>query len=237
MNLILRTLAGSLLCLLATLPVCCWANEIGSSIDASRITLEGTGVDDFVPPGWTIEEQASGDLNKDSLPDIALKLIEDKPVKDKDEENLENRRRVLIILFKDNSGKFSRVAVADRLLQGTCDGGAFHMFCTAPANVKIEDGILIVNQDRGSRNVVETTFRFRYDAAEKRFVLIGLDRKNRDRLNGGISAKSTNFLTGEQIIERSRFSERKGDYVRKSTVKKRVPKETLFIEQVDHEKY
>ena len=238
MSSVLRTFACSLLlCLLAALPFCCWADEAESSIDTSRIPVAGTGVNDFVPPGWIIEEQVSGDLNKDSFTDIALKLIEDKPVKDKDDENLECRRRVLIILFKDNHGKFSRVAVAERLLQGTGDGGAFYAFVPAPANVKIEKGILVVNQDHGSRNVIENTFRFKFDASSKRFVLIGLDQKDRDRLTGVIIAKSTNFLTGERIIQRSRFIPTKSGYVRESTLKKRIPKETLFIEQVVHENY
>lgn len=239
MNPVLRTFARSLpiLFLLAALPVCCWADEAGPSIDTSRIPVKGKGVNDFVPPGWLIEEQVSGDLNGDSLPDIALKLIEGKPEKDKDDAHLECRRRVLIILFKEKGGMFSRVAMAERLLQGTCDGGAFHALGSAPANVKIVKGILIVNQDHGSRNVIENTFRFKYDASGKRFVLIGLDQKDRDRLTGVMIAKSTNFLTRERIVQRSRFSPGKSVYVTESTLKKRVPKETLFIEQVVHENY
>lgn len=236
-DLVFRFLATVLSCLFVTLPIWSSAHESGAPIDTSQIPLEGNNANDFVPPGWVIEEQVVGDLNKDSIPDIALKLIEGKTVKDKDDEDRECRERVLIILFKDNHGTFSRVAVAERLLQGTCDGGAFYSFVPAPANVKIEKGILIVNQDHGSRNVFENTFRFRYDASVKRFVLIGLDQKDRDRLTGVTISRSTNFLTGEQILQRSRFSEGKGREVTESSAKHRVPRQKVFVEQVDHEKY
>jgi hypothetical protein len=229
-------LATVLSCLFVTLPIWSMAHESGAPIDTSQIPLEGNSANDFVPPGWVIEGQVSGDLNKDSLADVALKLIEDKPAQDG--ENLPlNRRRLLLVLFKGKDGKFSRVAVADRLLQDTCDGGAFHAFCTGPANVRIQNGILIVNQDHGSRNVIEDTFRFRYEALDKRFVLIGLDKVDSDRLTGVTISRSTNFLTGEQILQRSRFSESKGRNFTESSVKQRVPRQKVFIEQVDHEKY
>jgi hypothetical protein len=232
---ILRALTRILFCLFVTLPVWSLAHEGGSPIDTSLVPLEGKSVNDFVPPGWALEEQMSGDLNKDSLVDVALKLIEDKPVKDT--ENPENRRRVLVILFKSKDGKLSRVAVTDKLLQCTRCGGAFYGIMDAPANVRIEKGALIVSQDHGSRNVIESTFRFRYDITAKRFVLIGLDINDRDRLTGVSVAKSSNFLTGVQIIKRLRVSERKGGDVTESTVKKRVPRQKVFIEQVDYEKY
>jgi hypothetical protein len=228
-------LASTLLCLFVTLPIWSWAGEGGSPIDASRIPAEGNSVNDFVPLGWVLEEQVSGDLNKDSLPDVALKLIEDKPAKDT--ETPENRRRALILLLKDKDGKFSRIAVAAKLLQSTCDGGVIHAFCSAPANVSIKNGVLLVNQDHGSRNVVETTFRFRHEPSDRRFVLIGLDKEDRDRLTGITVSKSTNFMTGMQITQRLRFNESTGENVTESTVKKKVPRKKVFIEDVDHEKY
>src|SRR5260370_1132511 len=102
-------------------------NPVGSSafghpqddrvrIDKSRIPAAGDSVNSFVPPGWKIEEKVSGDLNGDALPDFALKLVEDKPARDKDGAPIE-RQRALVILLANKDGKLSRAAVTDTLLQ------------------------------------------------------------------------------------------------------------------------
>jgi hypothetical protein len=234
-DIIFLAVAVLLLCFLTTLPIWSLAHEGSSPVDTSQMPVEGNSVNDFVPPGWAIEEQVSGDLNKDSLPDVALKLIEDKSVIDR--ETPDNRRRALIILFKEKDARFRRVAFAAKLLQSTCDGGAFHAFCSAPAHVTIQNGVLIVTQDFGSRKVVETTFRLRYEPSDMKFVLIGLDKADRDRLTGTSISKSTNFLTGMQITRHSRFSKRKGRNATESTVEKKVPQQTIFIEDVDRERY
>ena len=56
-------------------------------IDQSLILAEAENVNSFIPKGWKIEEQVTGDLNGDSLPDYALKLVEDKPAKKGDVAN------------------------------------------------------------------------------------------------------------------------------------------------------
>jgi len=45
-------------------------------IDRARIPAEAEKVEQFVPDGWKVEEQLTGDLNGDSLPDYVLKLVE-----------------------------------------------------------------------------------------------------------------------------------------------------------------
>ena len=89
-----------------------------------------------------------------------------------------------------------------------------------------------MNQDRGSRTVTESTFRFRYRAAARRFALVGLDAIERDRATGAVLAKSTNFLTGIVITERRRYSEARGGEVTLSSEKAQVAKEKRFIEDV-----
>ena len=229
-----RRLLVAFLCLLCMVFVVrSFAQEGGQFIDKSRIPAEGNSVKDFIPPGWIIEDQVVGDLNNDSLPDLALKLIQDKASKEKDEP--EDRRRALVILFRSKDGRFFLAAVADRLLQCTRCGGAFYGFVEAPANVKIEKGVLIVIQDHGSRNVIEDTYRFRYEEKLKRFVLIGADLVNEDRLTGITVTESTNFLTGTKIVERSAYNKRLGKNITASTMRKKVPKKTVFIEQLDFE--
>jgi len=210
--------------------VCCvasFAQEDRPVIDKSKIPVEGKSVSDFMPPGWKLEEQVTGDLNGDSVPDYALKLVEDKPAKNSDDIPNE-RQRALVILFKDQDGQLSRAAVADKLLQCTSCGGAFYMSVEAPANVKIEKGVIIVEQDHGSREVTDTTYRFRYEPASKKFGLIGFDINSNDRATGETVTESTNYLTGVRVVSRG-----KGNRVTPS--RKIVSKEKIYIEDADSE--
>ena len=95
------------------------------------------------------------------------------------------------------------------------------MYGEAPANVKIEGNVIVVEQDHGSREVSDVTFRFRYDTASQRFMLIGFDYSERDRATAKSSSESTNYLTG----------------VRKTNGKaSTVPKTKVFMDDVDYEK-
>ncbi len=212
-----------------------FAQEDRAVVDKSRIPLEAIAVKDFVPPGWAVEEQLSGDLNDDSKPDLVLKLIEEKPPDGGDGAG--DRQRALIILFRDQDGKLRRAAVADKLLQCASCGGAFYGTVEAPANVKIDSGVLIVSQDHGSRNVTEQTFRFRYEPGAKKFILIGLDVTDNDRATGVVVEESTNFITGRKSVTRSQYDKRLDKHVIRSTSRRRVARGHITIEEVDYEKY
>ena len=54
------------------------------------------------------------------------------------------------------------------------------------AEVKIEKGVIVVTQDHGSRDLTNTTYRFRYDSESQKFMLIGFDFSDADRLTGGV---------------------------------------------------
>ena len=197
-------------------------------IDQSLILAEAENVNSFIPKGWKIEEQVTGDLNGDSLPDYALKLVEDKPAKKDDVAN--DRERALVIVMNDKSGKLSCAAVTDKLLQCTTCGGAFYGVMDAPASVKIEKGILIVDQDHGSREVTRLTYRFRYEPDTKKFLLIGFDLVSNDRLTGMVVTESTNYLTWVRIVTR-------GKGKKDTTSRTQIPKNKIYLEQVDNEEF
>ncbi|MDT5060820.1 MAG: hypothetical protein QOH63_1279 [Acidobacteriota bacterium] len=210
-------------------PVLSFPQEDRASIDKSRIPMEGNSVNDFVPPGWKLEEQVAGDLNGDSSPDYALKLVEDKPAKNADDTASE-RQRALVIVLKNKAGKLSRAGVADKLLQCTTCGGAFYGVMEAPANVKIEKGVLTVEQDHGSREMTDLTYRFRYEPGSNRFALIGFDITSHDRLTTEVVSESTNYLTGVRVIFRGKGKSDKSS-------RKIVPTKKIYIEQVDDEAF
>jgi len=198
-------------------------------IEKSRIPAEAGSIQTFVPAGWKIEEQVTGDLNGDSVPDYAVKLVEDKPAKDSDDVATE-RQRALVIVVQQQGGKLSRAAVADRLLQCTRCGGSFYGVSESPANVKIEKGVIVVDQDHGSRNLTNTYYRFRYDPGSRQFVLIGFDYADADRATAQVVSESINYLTGVRTVFRS-----KGNRDVKSSSK--IPVKKISIEQVDSEKF
>ena len=210
-----------------TLPAWCLAQDGRVLIDKSLIPAEAGDVSKFVPPGWKIEEQVKGDLNGDARSDFVLKLIEDKPARGKDDVSIE-RQRALVILFQKENDKLARAAVADRLLQCTTCGGILYGDA-APANVTIEKGVIVVEQDHGSRWTADQTFRFRYEPDSGKFLLIGFDYISNDRLQRNTVTESTNYLTGLRIVTRLTRREAKS--------RTQIPKSKIYLEDIDNEKF
>lgn len=208
----------------------------GPAFDRSKVPAEGRAAEEFVPAGWVLEEQVAGDLNGDSVPDLALKLIQPKRA-DAGEDAIVERRRALVVLLKDRDGLLRRAGVTDKVLQCTSCGGAFYGVVEAPSEVTIERGVIVVRQEFGSREVTQHTFRFRYDPARARFLLIGFDSTARDRLDASTTEESTNFLTGRKVIKVSTppKSARGRDIVR--TRAQPVPRRLTPMEEVDGESF
>lgn len=211
-------------------------DETAVSFNDSALPQTSKNINEFVPEGWKIEEQKTGDLNADLLPDVALKLIEI-PAETAASDNPVSRSRVLMILFKNKTGIFERVAVAKTLLQCTGCGGAFYGVSEAPANVKIEKGILIVDQDSGSRNVFSETFKFRYDAKAKKIALIGFDTVDNDRATGATTTESINYITGTKVKKTSQYNQQTDKTVAKSNKKSSVAKTPIYLEKINYETF
>jgi hypothetical protein len=202
------------------------AQDEPNRVDASAVAATGDVVDDFIPEGWKIENNVAGDLNNDGKADHAITMIEEKPETDKDGAPVE-RSRGLVIVFGQKDGKLTKAAVADRLLQCPNCGGAFYGAGKAPANVSIEKGVLVIQQDHGSRWVTDTTYRFRYDEQPAMFILIGFDYSSRDRNNGTSASESTNYVTGKRVTTPSKGKA-------KTTI---IKKMRYSLEEVDSDKF
>lgn len=206
-----------------------FAQDEAPAFDRSKVPATAGTLAGFVPAGWKLEEDVKGDLNQDGAVDHVLKLIQKAPAGAKEDEgNMGDR--AMVIVFADKDGKLRRAAVADSVLQcGGC-GGAFYGMMGAPANVSIKNGVIIVEQDYGSRWVTDMTFRFRYDEQPDMFILIGFDFSSRDRADGSVASESTNYLTGTRITTTG-----KGKKTTTKTTK--VAKDRLSIEEVDKDKF
>lgn len=206
----------------------CFAQDEAGTIDKSLVPKEATEIGKFAPAGWKIEQQVTGDLNGDGVADYALTLVEAKPDKNSEGDPTERGRALVIVLARD--GKFGRAGVADKLLQCTRCGGAFYGVVETPVEVTIEKGVVVVQQDHGSRNLTNTLYRFRHDPAGKQFVLIGFDYTDADRLTAKVVSESTNYSTGVRITSRDRGN-------RQIKTRRVIPKTTISFDGVDSGKF
>jgi len=201
----------------------------------SSIPVTAKTPGEFIPAGWTIEEQISGDLNGDGRTDVALKLVQAQTHPSADGPT--ERQRALLILLRESKDQWRRAALATKLLQCTTCGSALYGLQKAPAAIAIQKGTLIVKQDHGSRNLLEQTFRFRYEAKIDKFLLIGVDLTDRDRATGALVEESTNLLTGQKTVTKAQFDKRAQKYVTSSSSRSRVSVPPAAIENIDYENY
>lgn len=200
------------------------AQDEAGKIDKSRLPAQADTPQKFAPSGWKIEEQVTGDLNGDTLPDYALKLVEAKPEKDAEGDPTE-RGRALVIAVATKDGRLTRAGVADNLLQCTRCGGAFYGVVETPVEVTIEKGVLVVQQDHGSREVTNTTYRFRYEPSSGKFVLIGFNLSNADRATAQVTSESLNYLTSAREEMRSKGEK---DIKTRTT----IPKRKIYLDDI-----
>lgn len=202
-----------------------------SPIEEAKLPQTAATVVEFVPRGWVVETQVEGDLNRDSVPDLAITLVEQLPA-NADKESPPERQRALLILLKTTDGKFSRAGLATKLLLCTRCGGAFYGIVETPVTVEITNGVLIVRQEYGSRELTQEIYRFRYEPESKRFLWIGSDLRGYDRLTGETQTESTNFLIGVKLTTVSKADEKTGKEVVATNKSQRVSRAKKYLEDV-----
>ena len=211
---------SSVFLLIGLFAVCASAQY--ATFNESKVPAVVDRPEQFAPSGWKVEDKTRGDLNRDGKADYAIKFVEDRPVREGEGFDSE---RVLIVALSDGS-KIKRVAISKKLLQCTSCGGAFYGVMSAPANVSIEKGAIVVENEHGSRNVSGSTFRFRYDAKSDRVLLIGYDFSDYDRLDGSSSSESTNYLTNKRVTKT-------GKGKRTRTKRSAIKPVKIYIEDAD----
>ncbi|WP_224372854.1 hypothetical protein [Hyalangium versicolor] len=217
-----RTLVLLLLCALPAL-----AQE-PKLLDPNKVPREGQDPKVFVPQGWRIEDIYKGDLNKDDSLDVVIQLVEDGPETDA-EGVVQTHSRALVVLL-EQGGKLHRVGVSNRVLYCTTCGGA--LSAPGPGQVKIEKGIILVDQLRGAREIVHTILRFRYEPQDKRVLLIGQDDIQTDRNSGESKSVSINRLTGKRITEKLQYDAKKDKDVVLSSKQDKVTVKKQYLEDV-----
>ena len=202
-------------------------------VKAAEFPSQAATVQAFVPKNWKVEEKVEGDLNGDRKPDTVLKLIETANTNRDSSAAQRDRARVLLVLQQSN-GQWQRIGFAPRLLLCSNCGGVLGSLDGANVQVKIDQGVLLVRQFRGSREATETLHRFRLDKAN-RLVLIGQDVRQYDRLTGDETRESSNFLTGQKITEKYRANQNRDGLELVSRQRSTIAKTQPAIETIDIE--
>lgn len=196
------------------------------TFDPARVPAEGAAEKDFVPGSWKIDARAEGDLNGDGRPDRVLQLVPE----DYDSSGIPSapEAQALLILLSSEGGRLRRAGLATRLLVPAVPQYIL--------DLKIRNGVLVVNQNYGMTQVADLTHRFRYDASSGRFLLIGKDTFSYHRPQGPqwpAVKVSENYLTGVRLTTTDRW---RGDRPLKPSEKReQIARSRVFLEDVDED--
>lgn len=176
-----------------------FAQSANPMIPSTAATLKS-----FIPKGWKMILETTGDLNKDGFADKAMVIENTNPKNIIANEGLgmsklNTNPRILLVLFKTNANSYrlgvknfgfipsendaESTCLADPLIQ---EGG-----------ITIEKGLLKISYQYwfscGSWYVTNKDYTFRYQ--NQKFELIGYDDSSFHRSSGAMSSISINFST------------------------------------------
>ena len=160
----------------------------------------------FVPEGWRLETQLDADFNGDFQADVAMVIRND------DE-------RWLLVALGEGKG-LKRIGL-----------GELDPYPLGDASLEEKKGVLLITDLTGGTTAIQSTYRYRYEAASGRMQLIGDDAELYSRTNshGGISV-STNRLTGVRITQTSTIDEPDGERRFSKEQRSTVSKDKLYLE-------
>lgn len=171
-----------------------------------------------IPDNWIPFEEAVGDLNKDSLDDVALIIEHTIP-------NAEGaKERALLILFKNNKvdDTYMRMTRADDAILGSESGG---LLGDPFSLMEIKKNVLRIEFFGGSREKWTTTHRYRYQQGY--FAVIGATYKIE---SGPVTEIYDYNLSNGKIIVTKKDATNKANNVTKNLVHKIVlPELSRFV--------
>ena len=192
-----------------------------------KLSQQAASADSFVPPGWKLERQVAGDLNRDGVADLVLLLRETNPknMVEHDilgENPLDTNPRILAIAFGSRAGPYAlhlqnHTLIPRREIPAVSD--------------PLDENDLAIDRDvlrmklnyftsAGSWMSHNTTCRLRF--VNDRFELIGFDRDTFNRATGETTGLSVNFLTGK-VQTTAGTMENEAQKVRWTKLRKRTP--------------
>ena len=142
----------------------------------------------LIPQSWKALEAATGDLNKDSIDDVAVVI--EKIVEEGDEAP-----RALLALFQKKDKTYELACRADKAIMPG-QGSSSDYFTGISVNKNV---IRIDHFNAQGRGKWETVHRFRYQNGD--FYMIGATHKGSDGVTGSTYNYDFNLSSGKMIIQ------------------------------------
>ncbi len=172
-----------------------------------RLVKEAASPAGFVPRGWLLEKEFSGDLNRDGIADRVLLIRQNDPKNvikhDALGENpFDSNPRILAVVFGRSSGAGYALALENHTLIPRREIPAASDPLEDPGGIAIERGALRIKlhhfMSAGGWSAWTVAYTFRHQ--NQRFELIGLDRSEMMRNSGEEREISINYSTGRMSI-------------------------------------
>lgn len=158
--------------------------------ESPTLVTQGKSIDAFIPKGWKLIRETSGDLNKDGLEDIAgvIELVKDYEI------NIEDAPpRILFIAFKEKDVYHLSIQTDKAILRSDMGGVWGDPF----DNISVDRGSILITFYGGSNYRWGQVFRFRFQ--NNGWYLIGATIYSRCTGSGEESNEDYNLLTGKMI--------------------------------------
>jgi len=162
------------------------------------ITKTAKNTIEFIPAGWALMDSATGDLNKDGKPDIAIVLqhIDSISIINTEGDTLITQPRILIILFQSANKTLYLEEQSNSLIIKHDEPRMEDPY----QDITIDKGLLQIDfqifYNWGGWTVITSSYKFRFQNGE--FELIGADYNSFNRASLDFESYSYNFLTGKR---------------------------------------
>lgn len=165
-----------------------------------RLVAHAPSAAAFVPVGWRLESQASGDLNGDGLADVVLVLRENDPRNVIDArgqggpERYDTNPRILVVAFANAARGYDLALENHTLIARTIEPSQQDPLDpdgVQAGGVEIKNGTLQVTLGYFGGDMGHMTYTFRFQNGG--FALIGYDRINVTRSSGTLKQVSVNY--------------------------------------------
>ncbi len=198
-----------------------------------RLPRDAASAEAFVPRGWRLEAQASGDLDADGVRDLALVLRQADPADTvrlpELDEPFDTKPRILAVALRETAnGRFVLNVENHRLIPRHVNPSQEDPF--EASDLRIERGVLKVGlslfMTAGGWETARSTYTFGH--RDGRFSLIGFDRFTAHRARGDTREVSVNYLTRRMKVTEGHISRDDGK-VRWTSLK---PRPLLSVDEV-----
>lgn len=182
----------------------------------------GANAEAFLPKGWHVMTQTTGDLNKDGLADLAVLIEADSVVKSLKEWENDQQPRILFAAFRQPDGQYNLAVQSNESIMLANEGGVFGDPFDA---LEINRGSIVVRFYGGSSDRWSYVYRWRYQ--NKDWFLIGATYTESSTHHNGYKVHDFNLLTGaaeRTISKRSEDGKESSDQLTKTPFKfKKIP--------------